>query len=343
VRIGIPQTRRRHVLLAIRGAGVEARAILDGLRDPCSSSSARTVRWAIGDLEDLPPDGLLDSPSSPSDENRARIDCLFEEGLLNLPNDHRPPCHRSEHSYVSMYGRLAWHKPAQTITTGFGSMGQGRFVHPSRRRTITPHEAARLQTFPDWFNFSAVTKRGSLARLIGNAVPPFLGIELGSALLEHLPIGTRGGGRAGVAKAGRPPASTEDVSKRMRGVRRTGSVAEQTIGAALMDMGLSFRANATVELDIPSRPDVSFDAERVAVFVDGCFWHSCPAHTTRPKANQAWWMTKLGHNQERDARLTAELEARGWAVVRIWEHEDPQAAAERVSMVLAGRRAHVRA
>ena len=85
-----------------------------------------------------------------------------------------------------MYGRLHWEKTAQTLTTGFGSMGQGRYVHPLRRRTITPHEAARIQMIPDFFDFSKVDSRSALAKLIGNVVPPALGIALGVPLLETL-------------------------------------------------------------------------------------------------------------------------------------------------------------
>ena len=85
-----------------------------------------------------------------------------------------------------MYGRLRWDQPAQTITTGFGSMGQGRYVHPARRRTITPHEAARLQTFPDTFDFGDVTSRKALAKMIGNAVPPLLMATLGDSILAGL-------------------------------------------------------------------------------------------------------------------------------------------------------------
>jgi DNA (cytosine-5)-methyltransferase 1 len=70
-----------------------------------------------------------------------------------------------------MYGRLSWEKPAQTITSGYGSMGQGRYVHPAHPRTITPHEAARLQFFPDFYHFEAAPYRGQWARMIGNAAP----------------------------------------------------------------------------------------------------------------------------------------------------------------------------
>jgi len=97
---------------------------------------------------------------------------LLTTGNFDLPDERRPPCHRGGgHSYKSMYGRLSWDMPAQTVTRGFGSPGQGRFIHPARPRTITPHEAARLQFFPDFFDFSSVSKRTELATMIGNAVP----------------------------------------------------------------------------------------------------------------------------------------------------------------------------
>jgi DNA (cytosine-5)-methyltransferase 1 len=130
---------------------------------------------------------MYDSASIPNEENRRRIAYLFEHRRYNLPNPLRPDCHRDvDHTYNSMYGRLRWNKPAQTITSGYGSMGQGRYVHPGRRRTLTPHEAARLQTIPDWFAFESVGTRTALARMIGNAVPPLLGIEIGRQILPGL-------------------------------------------------------------------------------------------------------------------------------------------------------------
>jgi DNA (cytosine-5)-methyltransferase 1 len=82
-----------------------------------------------------------------------------------------------------MYGRLRYDRPSQTITSGFTSPGQGRFIHPSQQRTLTPHEAARLQFFPDFFDFSASKKRGDLAKMIGNAVPMKLSYMLCLELL----------------------------------------------------------------------------------------------------------------------------------------------------------------
>lgn len=115
---------------------------------------------------------LVDAVAQSAPATRHRIDYLFDNGLADLPDSQRPACHAGgSHSYKSIYGRLAWDRPAQTVTTGFYSMCMGRYVHPSRRRTITAHEAARLQYIPDWFSFSGVRQRTALAHMIGNAVP----------------------------------------------------------------------------------------------------------------------------------------------------------------------------
>lgn len=175
---GVPQKRRRHLLVAARSfSPVSAVEAIQG-------SEERTVRWAIGDLEKVEPASDFDRPGSLSEDNRARVTWLFENKEHNLPNPMRPACHRDkEHSYKSMYGRLSWGAPAQTITSGFGSPGQGRYIHPSRRRTLTPHEAARLQTIPDFFTFEGASNRGSRARMIGNAVPPLLATSLALELI----------------------------------------------------------------------------------------------------------------------------------------------------------------
>lgn len=174
--IGVPQSRIRHVLVATQGGK------FDWL---FPESHRRNVAWAIGDLLDTSPNTIIDTPSRTTAVNASRIDYLFDHGEYNLPNEQRPKCHQSEHSYVSMYGRLKWDRPAQTITSGYGSMGQGRFVHPLRRRTLTPHEAARLQFLPDFVSFCAGITRTQLASMIGNVVPPQLGILLVRMLVEQ--------------------------------------------------------------------------------------------------------------------------------------------------------------
>lgn len=183
--LGVPQRRRRHVMLASRLRAIRPREVIESLPAPFREHGPRSVGWAISDLAEIE-GSIFDSPSKPSRENKKRIAYLFRTGLYDLPNHLRPRCHWSDHSYRSMYGRLRWDEPAQTLTTGFGSMGQGRYVHPLQPRMITPHEAARLQMLPDFFSFAAARTRGALARMIGNCVPPPLAIEIGQQILRPI-------------------------------------------------------------------------------------------------------------------------------------------------------------
>lgn len=177
--IGVPQTRRRHVVVASRSRAVSISEIVEK-----HATGTRDLRWAIRDLEDAS-DSFLDRSSNLHPINRERIAHLFENDLWDLPNDLRPECHQDgNHSYKSMYGRLRWDEPAQTITSGYGSPGQGRYIHPSRKRVLTPHEAARLQCFPDSFSFEPAETRTSLANMIGNAVPMKLSYVLCLELLQ---------------------------------------------------------------------------------------------------------------------------------------------------------------
>lgn len=104
-------------------------------------------------------------------------------------------------------------------------------------------------------------------------------------------------------------------------------------------MGLRYRVDRQVIPGLRRRADVVFVSARVAVFVDGCFWHQCPSHGNLPKANRTWWRAKLQRNVERDAETDARLKAAGWKVIRLWEHElrdDPDTAAHRVAEAVAG-------
>lgn len=179
---GLPQRRKRHILVAVNGPRTELQAV-----PPFHNGTLVPLSCFLTGLEDEPKQhqGLFYTPSRMTDRNRERVAYLFKNRAYDLPNSLRPPCHRdNDHSYRSMYGRLHWDQPAQTITTGFGSMGQGRFVHPTRRRMITPHEAARVQGFPDFFDFSATKKRTVLQEMIGNAVPPGVAANLIHAIFH---------------------------------------------------------------------------------------------------------------------------------------------------------------
>ena len=189
--LGVPQKRRRHVAIATRSGGLDPQRLFEKIEVPICSHVPRSTGWAIGGLEDMPQFNTFNSPSRPYATSQSRINWLFDNDRFDLPNEFRPPCHRSDHSYTAMYGRMAWDVPAQTVTTGFNCMGQGRYVHPSRRRVITPHEAARLQMLPDFIDFGFIRRRGSLAKLIGNAAPPPLSYLIGKLVIPSLAEATR--------------------------------------------------------------------------------------------------------------------------------------------------------
>ena len=179
--LGVPQTRKRFVLVASRTGAVD----LLGLT-AAPLVAPRSFAWACADLAGQNSNVVFDSAANHSPTNQARINYLFDHNLFDLPNEQRPDCHRlKEHSYNSVYGRLQSHQPVPTITRGFGSTGQGRFVHPTERRSLTPHEAARLQFFPDYFSFADV-KRYAMQIIIGNAVPSKLAYAVGVTLLSEI-------------------------------------------------------------------------------------------------------------------------------------------------------------
>ncbi|MCV7620141.1 MULTISPECIES: very short patch repair endonuclease [Micrococcus] len=102
--------------------------------------------------------------------------------------------------------------------------------------------------------------------------------------------------------------------------------------------GLRYRVSARPENDLRRTADLLFRPARVAVFIDGCFWHGCPVHYIRPKAHDGYWSDKVATNRSRDAETTRVLTERGWLVLRFWEHEDPAVVAARVVAVVNERR-----
>lgn len=124
------------------------------------------------------------------------------------------------------------------------------------------------------------------------------------------------------------------VSVRMSKQRRRDTAPELQLRKSLFARGLRYRVNAPLPGMARRRADVLFTRRHVAVFVDGCFWHSCPAHGTLPRSNREWWVAKLEKNVARDRETDAHLLALGWAVLRFWEHEDMDSAAETVVRTL---------
>jgi len=187
LRLGVAQTRKRHILAAIhRDADSFDRGnwSVTGLMDDFDVRT-RDLHWAIGDLHGIESDEFRDKVLGVTEETQRRIEYLFDNDLYDLPDSERPECHRDrDHTYPSVYGRLRWDTPSPTITGGFYTMGQGRFVHPARRSTLTAHEAARIQFFPDWFDWRATKTRSSISQAIGNAVPPKLSYIFGIEFLR---------------------------------------------------------------------------------------------------------------------------------------------------------------
>jgi DNA mismatch endonuclease, patch repair protein len=108
--------------------------------------------------------------------------------------------------------------------------------------------------------------------------------------------------------------------------RRRDTRPELAIRRLLHGRGMRYRVDATLP-GMRRRADLVFISARVAVFVDGCFWHGCPEHGTQPKNNAAWWERKIAANAERDRDTDGRLAADGWTVLRVWEHESPETAA----------------
>jgi DNA mismatch endonuclease (patch repair protein) len=129
----------------------------------------------------------------------------------------------------------------------------------------------------------------------------------------------------------RPMASSEAARRRMQSTPQRDTPAELRIRKLLHAMGLRYLVDAKPLEGSPRRADVVFRRARVAVFVDGCFWHGCPEHGTWPKANEQFWRAKILANIERDAETNDRLRDRGWLVIRVWEHEDPSLAATRIA------------
>ncbi|MEV0675962.1 very short patch repair endonuclease [Actinosynnema sp. NPDC050436] len=126
----------------------------------------------------------------------------------------------------------------------------------------------------------------------------------------------------------------------MRRVRRSGTKPEMALRSALHRKGLRFVVDRSPPgTDRRRRVDVLLRGARIALFVDGCFWHSCPVHGQLPQANRKWWRLKLRGIALRDRDTDAQLAKAGWLVVRVWEHEDPAEVAQRVLELVAMRTA----
>lgn len=240
---------------------------------------------------------------------------------------------------TNLLGRLDPVRPAYTITTQFHNISAGCFTHPFEDRCLTVREGARLQSFPDRYQFVGSIR--SRCRQIGNAVPPLLAHHLAAAIAKSIGCET---------KANRPPtiqpaAAMNDqtqppsalTKRRMQGQARRDTKPEVLLRKSLAKQGLRYRKNVKLLDGLRREVDVHFGPTKVAVFVDGCFWHGCPEHQRPTKSNTKWWSDKIANNRSRDAQTTKSLEAAGYRVIRVWEHEEPEKAARRIATIVRRR------
>ena len=124
----------------------------------------------------------------------------------------------------------------------------------------------------------------------------------------------------------------------MRAIRRRDTTPELQIRSLPHQVGLRYRVDYRVGTGRSApRPDIAFTRAKVAVFIDGCFWHRCPEHSTMPKTNRKFWAAKLQRNVERDRGTNRALEMMGWTLFRVWEHEDAHEALREIVACVAGR------
>lgn len=243
---------------------------------------------------------------------------------------------------TNLLGRLDPKLPAYTITTQFNNVTTGCFTHPYEDRPLTVREAARLQTFPDSYAFVGGT--APKCRQIGNAVPPLLAHVLASGIAravfgeevgEHLHPAPKPVRPA--TSAPPPPPTDERARRRMRKQTRRDTKPEVLLRKALSKRRLRYRVDHAPLPSIKSKPDLVFSHARLVVFVHGCFWHGCPEHTRPTKSNTKWWADKIAANHHRDTEVACQLAAAGWQVLVVWEHENPEGAAERIELALTAR------
>ena len=132
----------------------------------------------------------------------------------------------------------------------------------------------------------------------------------------------------------RPTPKNETVTAQMKAMPRKSTGPEVVLRRALFARGLRFRLH---NRNLPGTPDIVLPGAKIAVFVDGCFWHKCPKHGSLPKNNRDWWSDKLTATKARDRKKDRELRAVGWLPIHVWEHTSPDDAADEIAETWAHR------
>ena len=114
----------------------------------------------------------------------------------------------------------------------------------------------------------------------------------------------------------------------MQGNRSRDTKPELAVRSAVHRRGIRFRVAARPQPELPRTADLVLRKSRIAVFVDGCYWHGCPEHHTQPSTNSEYWADKIARNIERDTETTDYLQKAGWTVLRFWEHQDAESVAD---------------
>jgi DNA mismatch endonuclease (patch repair protein) len=150
----------------------------------------------------------------------------------------------------------------------------------------------------------------------------------------RLASGKTGGMDSVVRRTGDPVPASQAVRERFQRMPSRDTLPELALRRELHQRGLRYRVDIAPLAGLRRRADIVFTRQRLAVFVDGCFWHRCPDHGTDPKNNADWWRAKLDKNVQRDRDTDAVLVAAGWLIVRVWEHTEPVRAADIVQAEL---------
>lgn len=228
---------------------------------------------------------------------------------------------------TNLLGRLDAKLPAYTITTQFNNVTTGCFTHPIEDRSLSVREGARIQTFPDTYEF--VGSLHSRCRQIGNAVPPLL-----AQVLAHAIAGQIGGQEAADAHpAPEPPVRgkwtnrlvtrDEMADARRRRETRQDAMASRLVQAELNKQEIQFAITGSHH-SAPREGDILFETAQIVAMVNSCFWNGCKDHSKKTKSRTKWWAGNIAKNQLRDAKTKDYWESQGWDVAIFWEHEHPE-------------------